>query len=291
MKKICLCLISLASLFSLSGCVKKVVQTTGERITNTYYFSEYISSLEIRDIYLKLGNSSVLPKVNITNEGEKKVEITYEASLEKIISIEKIENTLLIKGKYYEEFISKGVIINITGFKFDELDLKTCECKIDNYSLNSNINCSIELSGASELKIDSYSFLQELDLDLSGASSLVANRLSINKLDLGLSGASEMKVESINVTTFESEISGASSIYSNNGIVKELDLDLSGSSDFLFEKVNVDTARVNISWASKANLTVTNLLSGNISGASSLIYSGDINPNLSVSGGSVVTKK
>lgn len=291
MKKMNLYLISIASIFSLSGCSKKVVQTTGERITNSYSFSENLSSLEIKDIYLKLGNSSVLPEVNITFEGERKVEITYEASLEKEISIEKKDNTLLIKGQYYKEFISKGVIINITGFKFDELDLQTCNCKIDNYSLSSSSNCSIDLSGASSLKIDSYNFLQELDLDLSGASRVKANSLSINKFDLDLSGASKMEVKDINISTFSSEISGASIVVMNNGVVKELDMDISGASSFLCEKVNFDKAKVNISGASKVNLAVTASLNGSISGASTLIYTGEVDPNLSVSGGSIVTKK
>ena len=291
MRKINICLISIAAVLSLSGCVKKTIQTTGERITNSFSFNENLSSLEIQDIYLKLGNRSVLPEVNIAFEGERKVEITYEASLEKEIAVEKKENTLIIEGQDYKEFISKGVIINITGFRFDEIELQASNCNIDNYSLNTSSNCSISLSGASSLKIDSYNFLKELNLDLSGASKLEANSLSANYLDIDVNGASKMKVENFTATKMENDVSGASTIVMNNGAVKEVDMDISGASSFLCEKVYFDKAKVNISGASKANLSVISSLSGSLSGASSLIYSGEVNPNLLISGGSTVIKK
>ena len=102
----------------------------------------------------------------------------------------KAESWVSYVAAQYQWFtgISKGVIINITGFRFDEIELQASNCNIDNYSLNTSSNCSISLSGASSLKIDSYNFLKELDLDLSGASKLEANSLSANYFDIDVNG-------------------------------------------------------------------------------------------------------
>ena len=111
---------------------------------------------------------------------------------------------------------------------------------------------NLELSGAAELVIAGS--WEQVKCDQSGAAKLVINGNISNKLAADLSGASIIKATGKTDHT-SLEISGAAAFKGTDFMTKELSIELSG--------------------ASKAAITVAKRISGEVSGASSLVYHGD----------------
>jgi len=112
----------------------------------------------------------------------------------------------------------------------------------------------LQMSGASEVVFRDYKG-KDLDLELSGASSVRGLIALSNILTVDSSGASDIKLEGT-VNNADVEISGASSIKGLNLLIAQnLDLDASG--------------------ASNAKLIANGRIKAKLSGASSFKYAGD----------------
>ncbi len=124
----------------------------------------------------------------------------------------------------------------------------------------------VAFSGASQSEVSGFSNLNELDIELSGASK---GRFTVqaSRTNIDLSGAS--KLDAIGSgTTLAAALSGASK------------LDALG--------YPVDEARVNASGASNARISVNNALVADASGASAIRYRGTPRVQQRVSGASTV---
>jgi len=91
------------------------------------------------------------------------------------------------------------------------------------------------------------------NFEVSGASSGNISNVKADDLELKASGASKIKIE---------------------GIAKELNADLSGASSLEAVNLKTENAKVEASGASKANVSATEDLDANASGASKITYSG-----------------
>jgi len=112
----------------------------------------------------------------------------------------------------------------------------------------------------------------EIDaIEVSGASRVVAEDIRTEALHLSISGASTIEIDG-DVTSLEIDGSGASTVDGPELITNQLDVDLSG--------------------ASRAELTVIDRVSGDLSGASQLRLRGDEDPSVDahVSGGSSINR-
>lgn len=129
---------------------------------------------------------------------------------------------------------------------------------------------SLDLSGASTATVSGFQSSADLDLGLSGASSLDAD-LGAGNVDINASGAS-------NVTL--------------RGSAAELTIEGSGASDLDLADFTVDTAHVELSGASEATVNAQERIDPvDASGASNLRYLGDpALGDVTTSGGSTVDK-
>jgi hypothetical protein len=109
-----------------------------------------------------------------------------------------------------------------------------------------------KLSGASESNISGFSGEANLDLSLSGASTLQAD-IDADAMDVSISGASHLKF---------------------TGETSDLHADVSGASVLTAYDLAADKAHVNVSGASEAKVMVITELHASARGASNIRYKG-----------------
>ena len=158
--------------------------------------------------------------------------------------------------------------------------------------MNSELE-EIELNGASELAILGPVRLGKVDL--SGASKLIAEDVDNEGLkEVKLSGASKAVLTGVS-GSLRVELSGASKaeLYGASG---EMDVELTGASYLDAWHVSADEVHVDLSGASEADVTICSELSGELSGASVVLYDlvgQTCNPEIDcqLTGGSEVVKR
>ena len=128
----------------------------------------------------------------------------------------------------------------------------------------------LQLSGATRGTIGGFKSSSELDLNVSGASSL-KGEVGTGRMRLDASGASRVEL---------------------SGSADELTMSISGATHFNMQGFSAATANVQMSGASGGELTVSERLDADLSGASWLSYYG--NPSLGriqTSGGSGLNRR
>jgi hypothetical protein len=148
---------------------------------------------------------------------------------------------------------------------------------------------TVTLSGASSGSVSGFQADHDASIYVSGASSMEID-MAAAALNMEISGASNVtgRLEAERLTT---EISGASRT-TLTGATNDLTIKASGASTAALEGLTVQTVDIELSGASRGTVTVKDSLKLNLSGASSLTYSGD--PSLEaieISGSSTVHKK
>ena len=121
----------------------------------------------------------------------------------------------------------------------------------------------LQASGASNIFVAGVMELPFLNVQLSGASQL-KGQLKISDLNMKLSGASEAKLL---------------------GAVKTINVECSGASDVKAYDLIAENCNVKASGASDVNITVTNDMAANASGASNIYYKGTAELKLKQSSG------
>lgn len=117
---------------------------------------------------------------------------------------------------------------------------------------------NIELSGATDLKID-------------GSNNVKEGTFDVGKLSINLSGASDMKI---------------------SGSAPQLKIDASGASDFKGYDLATDYCDIEASGASSVQITVNKELSARVSGASDVHYKGEATiREIKTSGASSVSRR
>lgn len=224
----------------MASCSKSRVEPSGSISTQQKLVSDF-NGLDV--------SSAFTVYVNFSNT-EERVEIEANENLHEYIIVEKVGRNLVIRLR------------NNTSIKGDAI--------LRAYVTTSNINF-FEASGACSVFVQDTVFANNVNIDLSGASSLDAI-LQSNQISTDLSGASHVYL---------------------SGITQNLEADLSGASslrDYALE-VN-DNLNIDLSGASNARLTANGNIYVEASGASSLYYrgSGTIQ-QMDLSGASQVQKK
>jgi len=124
----------------------------------------------------------------------------------------------------------------------------------------------MEISGACELKTEGEMKLNDLEMEVSGASEMDLN-LSLSKLDLDISGASEITL---------------------TGSCGQVYMDASGACELDALNFRVETMTIDGSGASECKVNVTKDLQVDASGATSVKYTGGASVHISTSGASSV---
>jgi len=150
---------------------------------------------------------------------------------------------------------------------------------------------SLYSSGATSGAVYGFSSMEDLDIRVSGASSLEVEEMTTGSMYLNISGASSV------IGVLESEdmdvyISGASSIQLE-GSAGDISIQASGASTVRLADLTVNDADVVLSGASVCTLRLNGKkLDADLSGASTLDYSGEpMTGIIKTSGASVLNKK
>ena len=115
---------------------------------------------------------------------------------------------------------------------------------------------------------------------------LVITLVSPELIGAGVSGACHVQVGGISGTDFRADLSGASTVVLE-GECQKLTAGISGASTLNAKSLNAKTASIQASGASNAHVLVTESITGNASGASTVRYTGDpAHASVSTSGAS-----
>ena len=148
----------------------------------------------------------------------------------------------------------------------------------------------LELSGATQGTVTGFESVEDMDIEVSGASLLELEGIMAGDMTFDISGASQVTGE-VDADDIEFDISGASTIRLQ-GMAVDVELDLSGASNAELEDFPVNDTDVNFSGASRGTVNVDGKLDIDLSGASKLTYTG--NPTIGdvdISGASTMKSK
>lgn len=203
------------------------------------------------------------------------VTIKADESLIDYIVVSKEGDTLVINLKPHHLF---------TDFT---LGSKTLEAEINMPALE-----GLNISGATKANASGFKSSEDLEIEVSGASTLTLEDIEAGDVECIISGASTLKGTLISTGDAEFEVSGASKI-ELEGSANYLELDGSGASTAdLGDFPLAEDADVKLSGASKATVNLKGMLDCDLSAASSLYFLG--NPtmgDIDISGASTIKHK
>ncbi len=131
----------------------------------------------------------------------------------------------------------------------------------------------LELSGASHGTVIGFESVENLDIEVSGASSLDLEGIVAGDVTFNISGVSHITGD-IEADDVEFDVSGASTVRLQ-GTAADIELDLSGASNAELDDFPVNNASIEFSGASRGTVYVNGRLDIYLSGASNLTYTGD----------------
>jgi hypothetical protein len=139
--------------------------------------------------------------------------------------------------------------------------------------------------------VSGFSSTENLDIGVSGASSLDLVEMSAGDIRFAVSGASKASGDITASGDAQLNLSGASSVQLQ-GSASDVVIDASGASRVELDNFPVNNADVTLSGASGATVNLDGRLDADLSGASKLSYIGEPTMgDIHTSGGSAVSKK
>ena len=240
-----------------SGCLLGVVTGSGNLIAKEMDFSDF-TRVEVGSAF----------EVEIIQADSYHVSVTADDNLFDYITVAKEGDTLKIALK--------------PSYSYGSLTLRARVTMPNLYAL--------DLSGATKGTVSGFDSSADLDLDLSGASSLAMSDMSAQDIELEVSGASRV-TGNIAAGDAEFDVSGASTV-TLAGSANDIDIEASGASHVGLGDFPVNNAEVNLSGASRATVNVSGRLDVDLSGASHLSYIGEPTMGeISMSGSSTMSSK
>lgn len=272
MKK-CLFVLSALILFAFSGCQK----FAGDPITMDFSVPGAYTELEVQNAF----DVTVSDAVDV-------ITITAGENVMPKVIVEVVDNTLKIRLKPIAN-VYGGEMKAIIPYNADltSVDLSGASEFHSEYGLEGQ-NVEVELSGASSFYCDIDA--DEVDIEISGASDYYGDILA-NEIDLGLSGSSNIK-SNLTANDLDLDLSGASDA-TLVGQVSTLDVNLSGASNIVKQiegnryGLICDHCEGSITGASNAYIHCDGTINVSLSGASDLHFTGDaFTGDCTTSGGS-----
>jgi len=127
---------------------------------------------------------------------------------------------------------------------------------------------SVDISGASAFTSDEISMVgDEIEFEVSGASSVSLGKLKAGELKIDISGASSFSGNDVVAKTSDIEVSGASSV-KLNGATEKMKLEVSGASSASLGKYRATNGKVEVGGVSSASTNIENVISVESSGMS-----------------------
>jgi len=241
----------------LVGCIGDIITGSGNILTEEMDFSEF-TQLEVSSAF----------DVEITQSDSYSVSITADDNLFDYIQVSKVGETLKIGLRTVNIRWPATLQANVTMPQLSGLNL----------------------SGATSGTASGFSSTENLDIEVSGASSLELTEISAGDAMLNISGASDvigdMAASDVNLI-----IDGASTVQlegSGNDIVAIV----SGASRIRLGDFTVNNADVSLSGASSGTINLSGQLDADLSGASNLEYIGEPTlGTLNITGASTLSRR
>ena len=258
MKKVMVTILVAALLISImsAGC-EGVVTGSGKLETKQYNFSDF-NRVDIGYAF----------EVEIVQSSSYSISVTADDNLFEYIQVAKEGETLKID--------LKGII---------SLGRVTLKAEITMPQLR-----GLELSGATRGIVSGFSSTENLDIEVSGASSLDLTDISAGDVKFEVSGASKVTGD-IAADNTDFDISGASTAQLE-GSSMDIIVDASGASRVKLAAFIVNNADVKLSGASSGTVNLDGRLDIDLSGASKLEYIGEPTMGtINITGASSLSKK
>ena len=131
----------------------------------------------------------------------------------------------------------------------------------------------LDISGASKGNVSSFSSTENLDAEVSGASSLELVDISAGDIELDVSGASKVTGD-LSAGNVNFDVSGASTVLLE-GSASNIVADASGASRVKLGGLTVNNADISLGGASSGTVNLSGKLDADLSGASKLSYIGE----------------
>ena len=249
-------------------------------------------------------DANFLYTVHVTEGKSDKVTLVYDDMIETFLDLEVSYKDGILR-------LSRKVRDRKSENKFGRWISGADRKRVDVYLEMDNIK-SIRVSGAAHITFEGTFKADDLDIDISGASSLKDLQINGKSMEVDCSGASKLSVSGNFTKEVGIEVSGAGGMtYDGDSDVLEVDLsgasslkcdgkhsttdikcsgaskaelkgkgnyaeyDCSGASSINAEDFSVKKAEVELSGASSLKATVSDELNYNVSTASKLTYYGD----------------
>ena len=218
-------------LLTLAAAAISLFVANAEEKTKTYDFGD-ITGID----------ASFLYTIHVTEGRSDKVTVVYDDILETFLDLEVIytDGTLRLSRKVRDRKSEQ---------KFGRWATGADRKRVDVYMEMDNIK-SIRVSGAAEIKFEGTFKADDLDIDISGASSLKDLHVNGKSMEVDCSGASKISVSGNFSKEVGIEVSGASRM-TYTGDSETLEADMSGASSFKCEGKH-STADIKCSGASNA---------------------------------------
>jgi len=145
-------------------------------------------------------------------------------------------------------------------------------------------------SGATHGVVSNFSSSEDLEIVMSGASSMEMVKIAAGDVTFIVSGASKVSGD-LEAGNTDFEVSGASSVQLE-GSAKDVVIYASGASRLKMADFHINNADITLSGASKGTINAAGELDVQLSGASTLEYIGQPTlVDMDISGGSTLKKK
>lgn len=163
-------------------------------------------------------------KVNIPKSMQKKVKVFYEEGCIKVKA----------KGNISSDRNNESVMINIKAPRLQYVDLSGASQLNIRGRLQQKEELELDISGASSIRCNELTGCKQLEIDLSGASNVNLNSVSCGSISIDHSGASSMTLRKIETGNVSVDLSGASYLLLS-GNMKALTSDVSGCSSLILK--------------------------------------------------------
>lgn len=221
-------------LLTLAAAAITFITADAEEKTRTYDFGD-ITSIDANFLY----------SIHVTEGRSDKVTVVYDDMMDSFLDLEVIysDGTLRLSRKVRDRKSEK---------KFGAWVSRSDRKRVYVYLEMDDIR-SISVSGAAHITFEGTFKTDDLDIDISGASSLKELQVNGKSMDVDCSGASKVSVSGNFSKEVGIEVSGASKM-SYTGDSETLEADMSGASSFKCEG-KYSTADITCSGASNAEFT------------------------------------
>ncbi|MFC1950213.1 GIN domain-containing protein [Chloroflexota bacterium] len=245
----------LLALGLLVSCVGGIVKGSGNLATEGFNFSDFT--------HVDVGSAF---EVEIAQSDSYSVSVITDDNLLDYVLVSKQGTTLKIRLKS-ASYISTTARAEITMPQLHDLDL----------------------SEATQGTVSGFSSGGNIDIKVSGASSLDLIDMSVGDVKLNISGASRVNGD-IKAIDVNFDISEASTVQLQ-GSANDIDVDTSGASHMELATFPVNNADIKFSGASSGTVNLDGRLNADLSGASNLKYIGEPTiEDINISSASTVSK-